>query len=39
MSVNDKLDNDPFEDACEEDREPSEDEELMDKVEADNNFS
>jgi len=39
MSVKDKLDRDPLEEACEEDKDPSEEEELIERVEADKSLS
>ena len=35
MSVNDKEDNEPLEDALEDDRDPRDEDELMDNVDAD----
>ena len=37
--MKDKLDKEPFEEACEEDKDPREDDELMESVEADNSLS
>ena len=39
MSVKEREDRDPFEEAWEEEREPSEDEEDMESVEAERSFS
>ena len=37
--MKDNEDNDPFEDACEDDKEPNDDEDDIDNVEADNTLS
>ena len=37
--MKDNEDNDPFEDACEDDKEPNDDDDDIDNVEADNTLS
>ena len=37
--MKDSEEREPFDDACEEDNEPNDEDELIDKVEADNTFN